>query len=630
MTRICIAACICLPILTGQNLPTTGTAVPELANLDTAMQSLMAAYSVPGAALAVAHNGKLVFARGYGYANTSTRTLVQPDSLFRIASVTKPHTAAAILKLTERNKLSLNDKAFQILSNLQPLPGNTQDPRIAQITIQNLLDHKSGWYGEADGTGYDPLFDVTHIAQAAGVASPANPAAIVRYMLGQPLDTAPGTYYSYSNFGYLVLGQIIEKVSGESYESFVAANVLGPIGNRLSQFGATLTTLPGEVTYYPYPGQNLVPSVLPGPSLVQAPYGSFSLETHHANGGLVSNTVELVQFLSSINGSRGPSLFRTPVIGFPSYVPPAGRNWNWIFHGSLPGNNSSLVLLPDQTVFCYLTNTRPANSTPFFNDFDSKLTAAIAQISSWPTGDQFPLISSSFSLLHAATYIADSVSPDQFVTIYGNSLAKDTSSAQSLPLPTSLSGASITFVDSAGKSFPAPLVYASPTQINLIVPAGVSPGVGKVTLTGASSLTATVQIDPVSPGIFTANASGTGVPAALAARYSAAGTPTPVPVFQCPAAYQCAPVPLNLGVATDQLVLSLFGTGMRHVSAASNVKVTVKGLSVPVLYAGPQGEFAGLDQVNVQIPISLKGAGVSQLQLIVDGQPSNTVSITIQ
>jgi N-acyl-D-amino-acid deacylase len=108
------------------------------------MMSLMLRYTVPGAALAVVHNGQLVLARGYGYANQGSKTPVQPDSLFRIASITKPHTAAAIMKLIERGELSLSDYAFQILSNIEPLAGATVDPRIAQITIQELLEHTSG------------------------------------------------------------------------------------------------------------------------------------------------------------------------------------------------------------------------------------------------------------------------------------------------------------------------------------------------------------------------------------------------------------------------------------------------------------------------------------------------------
>src|ERR1039458_5189200 len=209
----------------------------------------------------------------------------------------------------------------------------------------------------------DPMFDVVNIARDAGVTPPADCPTIVRYMLGRPLDTDPGTYYSYLNVGYCVLGQVIEQVSGETVESFVTANVTGPLGNDRSQFGATLTALPGEVTYYDYPGASLASSVFPtGPSLVPWPYGGFSLEANHANGGLVSSTIDLLRFLTSVNGSRGPQLFANPVSGFPGYVPPYGAGWEWVFDGSLPGNNAGLILMPDQSALCFLTNTRPIPS----------------------------------------------------------------------------------------------------------------------------------------------------------------------------------------------------------------------------------------------------------------------------
>src|ERR1035441_6324804 len=232
-----LASLACFATLSAQNIPTTGTTPAELASFDTTMMSLMSKYTVPGAALAVVHNGQLVLARGYGYANEDSNTPVQPDSLFRIASITKPHTAAAIMKLVERGELSLTDHAFQILANIQPLPGFPEDPRIAQITIQELLEHTSGWYGEADGTGYDPMFDVVNIARDAGVTPPADCPTIMRYMLGRPLDTDPGTYYSYLNFGYCVLGQVIEQVSGETVESFVTVNVTGPLNTAGQNWG---------------------------------------------------------------------------------------------------------------------------------------------------------------------------------------------------------------------------------------------------------------------------------------------------------------------------------------------------------------------------------------------------------
>ncbi len=611
--------------------PVTGTAVPSLSSFDTTMAQMMSTYAIPGAALGIAHNGQLVFARGYGYADTSTGAQVQPDSLFRIASDTKPHTAAAIYKLIERGQLSLGDKAFSILSNLTPLPGYTEDPRVAEITIQDLLDHMSGWYGENDGTGYDPLFDVDNIANVAGTTPPADPATIIRFMLGRSLDTDPGTYYSYSNFGYLVLGQVIAQVTGQTYESFVLGSVTGPLGNSRTQFGSTLTQLPGEVTYYDYPGEALATSVFPGGGLVTWPYGGYDLEDNHANGGLVSSTMDLLRFLTSINGSRGPALFQTPVSEFPGYLPPSGPGYTWIFHGSLPGNNSGLILLSDQTAICYLTNTRQEDYNSFFTAIDSALQADAAAIASWPTTDQFSQFQTGFLVVHAADYQDVATAPDQFVTLLGTGLSSQTAFAQTLPLPTTLGGVSATLTDSSGGSAAIPLDYVSPDQINLIIPSGFATGAATLSLnTGSSTLSTTIQVDSVSPGIFTANASGAGVPIATAGLYHADHTVTVENVFNCPAAYQCVPVAMSTGATTDELVLSLYATGVRHNSGLGAVTATVNGNPVPVLYAGVQGQYAGLDQVNLQIPGTLAGSGSVSLVLTVDGRMSNTVTISIQ
>jgi uncharacterized protein (TIGR03437 family) len=99
-------------------------------------------------------------------------------------------------------------------------------------------------------------------------------------------------------------------------------------------------------------------------------------------------------------------------------------------------------------------------------------------------------------------------------------------------------------------------------------------------------------------------------------------------VFQC-AASGCDATPIDLGVDTP-VYLSLYGTGIRNLSSLANVTVAIQGVSVPVEYAGPQTTFAGLDQINVELPLSLRGSGPSNVVVTVDGQTSNTVSVNIQ
>jgi len=617
-----------------QSIPITGQTVPDLAAYDSVVTSLMKKYQVPGVALAVAREGRLVLARGYGYADTHLQLPVQPDSLFRLASVTKPHTAAAILRLIEQGKLSLSDKAFSILSNLQPLPGTVVDPRIATITIRNLLEHTSGWYGEADGTGYDPMFDVDNIARFMGTPAPADCPTIIRYELGRTLDKSPGTYFSYLNFGYCILGEVIHQVSGVPYDVFLKANITGPIGDSRAALGGTLKTdqLPGEVTYYDYPGAPLLRSVFPPFAAVPAPYGGFSMLANEADGGLVSSTIELLRFLISINGGGNTQLFQSPADGFPG-LPPVGLGSVWRFNGGIWGTSTGLTLDAavgqSRTMYTFLANTRPT-SDGWYADMNDQLLATGRQIANWPTNDQFSQFQTSFSVVHAASFVAKAIAPDEFAVIQGVNLSASTATAPDTPWPISLANDTVTIVDSSGAALAAPLVYVSPQQINFLVPPQAQSGRAIISVADAAggSLSANVWIDPVSPGLFTANSNGVGVPAALATRYTASGSQIQEPVFQC--SQVCTAVDIELGAVGDQVILQLFGTGLRHASSSSNVSATIGGQNATVLYSGAQGTYAGLDQVNVVIPQNLAGARSVGVVLQVDGRVTNTVTIQIK
>ncbi len=217
-------------------LAQTGPAVPEMANYDAFAESLVSQYRLPGLSIAVMKDGRLVYARGFGIADPTTGEPVQPTSRFRIASLSKAITSAVAMRLVDRGLLSLDAPAFALLPDLPPLPGQTEDPRLATITVRDLLQHSGGW--DRDATGYDPMFDPARIATAAGVPPPADCPTIIRFMRGRPLDFAPGTRYAYSNFGYCVLGRILERVSSQSYEA-LTLSFLAEAGIGTMQLGAT-------------------------------------------------------------------------------------------------------------------------------------------------------------------------------------------------------------------------------------------------------------------------------------------------------------------------------------------------------------------------------------------------------
>jgi uncharacterized protein (TIGR03437 family) len=225
---------------------------------------------------------------------------------------------------------------------------------------------------------------------------------------------------------------------------------------------------------------------------------------------------------------------------------------------------------------------------------------------------------------------ATTVAADSAASAFGTQLSSTTAYATFLPLPTTLAGMSIDVTDASGTVRAAGLILVSPTQVNFILPSGTATGTATVTLRNGSNTVATgnTLVQTTAPGIFTANGNGTGVAAAIAiVLVDVVGPQHVYPIFQCTGNSQpCTPVPVTLGVDTP-VFLALFGTGIH---SGKNVSVTIGSQTVPVLYAGSQGAFPGLDQINVAIPLTLRGAGLTNVVVTVDGQASNPAQVLIQ
>ncbi|HYM01173.1 MAG TPA: serine hydrolase domain-containing protein [Blastocatellia bacterium] len=384
--------------------PSTGRDVPEMSSFDRMIPALMREYNIPGGAIGVVKDGRLIFARGYGWADREARQPVQPDSLFRIASLTKAFTATAILILVQDGRLKLDDRAFAILDNLKPARGANVDRRIYQITIRELLQHSGGWDRDKS---FDPMFMSDQIAQAMGQPAPARPETIIRFMLGKPLQFNPGTRYAYSNFGYCILGRIIERVSGESYEQYVREHVLRPAGISSMKLGHTLLReqAPREVRYYGYPGMGRADSVFPGGGQVPWPYGGWYIEAMDSHGGWIASTMDLLRFLVALDEGRiirknlvsemtarpAPPLWEgsDTWYGFGLQVRTAGNGFNWWHEGSLDGTSTLMVRAFNGLKWVALYNSRPQDSDKFGGEMDDIMWRAIGQVSRFPAGDQF-------------------------------------------------------------------------------------------------------------------------------------------------------------------------------------------------------------------------------------------------
>lgn len=317
-------------------------------------EEFMRKFDAPGMSVAIAREGIPVYDDGFGFACREDHETVSPSSLFRIASVTKPITSAAIFTLVEKGKLSLQDAVFGSGAILGSDYGTQPyEPFVREITVDHLLTHTSGgWPNNAN----DPMFQFPQFSHAELISWTLDNVA---------LEHPPGEHFAYSNFGYCILGRIIEKVAQVPYDEYIRQHVLSS-GNiedmRIS--GNTLAQrTQNEVTYY---GQN-----------GEDPY-AMNVTRMDSHGGWLASAADLVRFAVNLGGMNPkPGLLRQDSITTmttPSAANPPSeevkyaRGWNvrnngrgnWWHGGSLPGTTSILVRTAKGFCWAALTNTRRA------------------------------------------------------------------------------------------------------------------------------------------------------------------------------------------------------------------------------------------------------------------------------
>ena len=260
------------------------------------------------------------------------------------------------MKLFEQGLLNLDTRVFGnggILNDA--IYQNILDPLDTTITVRMLLQHSGGWNRNISG---DPMFDDAYnIATTMGVSSPPSPSTVVQYMLSQKmLDFNPGTQSQYSNFGFCVLGRIIEKITGQTYENYVRNNILIPLDITDMQLGYNLLVnqLPNEVKYYDYPEAPLAYSVYNNSTLVPWPYGGFNIEFMDSHGGWVASCEDLLKLICAFDlFNTRPDILSTETIN--TMIQPSAHDPNygcgiavnaynnWWHIGSLPRSTSEFV-----------------------------------------------------------------------------------------------------------------------------------------------------------------------------------------------------------------------------------------------------------------------------------------------
>lgn len=386
------------PVKGPGGMPISGKGHAALAAIDLAVEKILLRHGVPGGALAVAKDGRLVYARGFGWSYYEKNEVATPETPFGLASVSKTFTALAILKLAEEGKLRLDDSAFALLRYPKPPAGVLPEVRLDKVTVRHLLNHTGGWDREKSG---DPINWSFQVSRALGVAMPITEEQLIRYMVGVRLDFDPGTRAVYSNVGYIILGQVIAAVSGMPYEQYVRTAVHKPMGiasARLHDRDGRYFT--GEARRY-------------NAGLLRA-LPAFDMPWLDSSGGWAGSVVELARMMTAVDGSRTGKPFLGEAMMKEMLAPPAapiarrpdgtyfGLGWDAVQvrdkaqaygkEGVWQGSRAVVKRRLDGVVIAFVFNAL-AQMDPLdlriASDAFREVQAAVAETRDWPKVDLF-------------------------------------------------------------------------------------------------------------------------------------------------------------------------------------------------------------------------------------------------
>ena len=376
---------------------TTGRSVQALASFDDAMQTFMQNNNIRAGSLAVVRGTRLVYARGYTWAEPGY-PITQPTSMFRIASLSKPVTSIATHQAIARGDLALTDEVQSILGLTRP-DGSTApaDGRIDDVTVLDLLTHSSGWG------------NITYDYEVAG--SYANRYPVTKYQRAQyhmsfPLSFQPGARNQYSNFGYSILGLVLERVSRPdlSYEAIVRRDVFNPLGLTRPFVAGTVCEArrPGEVRYHDYRLRVVTNVMHQDRRLLPMPYGGEHYRTFDSFGGWVLSAPDYAKLLAAFNrGAYNPLM--SEAMQQEMWSAPASLNQGMLrgwftgmqngvrvfgHGGSIPGVETRAEHREDGISFVAFFNRNGPDYGPF--NVVNELHRRIDQVSSWPQHDLFP------------------------------------------------------------------------------------------------------------------------------------------------------------------------------------------------------------------------------------------------
>ena len=354
------------PVCLNTVLGNTISNLPETAGMDHKIESYLRKWEIRGASLAIMRNDSLVYAKGYGWADKEKEVRMEPGHILRMASVSKLITATGIMVLCDRGLLHLEDNVFGPSGILDSLPFTSviKDPSYKKITVEHLLRHQGGFYR-------DPLFSSNDVRVQMGLDHTPEAEDFYRLVLRHPLRFAPGSWQKYSNIGYLLLCEVIEKVSGSTYEDFTTEEVLRPAGCFDMHIAGNYyeDRRPNEVRYYTHEGDGKYISEYNGSGkIVERCYGGNNIPLLSGAGGWCASTPEIARFVAAIDGrDEIPDIIsRQAVEKMTEYFDTEtfSLGWNdtapekgWTRTGTLAGTSALVRYFPDGECWVMITNT---------------------------------------------------------------------------------------------------------------------------------------------------------------------------------------------------------------------------------------------------------------------------------
>ena len=387
-------------IAINHQLSDTLSDIPETEKMDRQIEQFMKQWQINGASLAIMKDEKLIYAKGYGWADKEEGEMVEVKHIFRIASVSKLITATAIMKLHEEGRLSLSDKPFSKggILNMPQFDSVITDKRMRNMTIEHLLRHRAG-FSLGDG---DPMFNIPIITQRLGLDSPAGTDDIIAYSLARRLSFAPGTGTKYSNLGYVILSRIIEVITGENYEFYIKENILYPAGVYDMYIAKNFheQKYENEVKYYEPENSEPISAYDGSDRLLPRCYGGNNIAGLLGAGAWVASPGEMLKFVATIDGRDNipdilsPESIELMTTANPSMLPIGWAKCiqdNWARTGTLSGSSAVLKYNNNGYSWFFVTNTSSWSGSRFPSQIEGMLRKALAKVPQWPQHDLFDI-----------------------------------------------------------------------------------------------------------------------------------------------------------------------------------------------------------------------------------------------